>query len=100
MNRTPGSWLLREGGYWIIRFKYEDETGRVDDRQTERQGTKKKVEKEYLELATDFGRASLLKRLDLPGRIVEVIGLFRERSMLEQILVKGADFEKPRHSMS
>ena len=95
MDRTPGSWLLREGGYWIIRFKYEDESGRVDDRQIEHQGTKKKVEKKYLELATDSGRDALLMRMGLPGKIVEVIGLFRERSMYERIRVEGADFEKP-----
>ncbi len=76
MNRTPGSWLLNEGGHWIIRFTYADETGRMGERQTERLGTKKEVEKQYLELATDFGRAALLKRMGLHGKIVEVIGLF------------------------
>lgn len=97
MTRTPGSWLLNEGGHWIIRFTYENLAGQVAELRTERLGTKKEVEKQYLELATDFGRAALLKRMNLPGKIVEVIGLFRERHMLEQILVKGADFEKPHH---
>ena len=97
MNRTPGSWLLNEGGHWIVKFAYQDEAGRVDQRQTEWSGLKKEVEKKYLELSTDFGKAALLKKLELPGRIVEVIGLFRQRFMYEQIAVKGADFERPHH---
>jgi hypothetical protein len=78
-----------EGQYdrWEIKINVEDH-GVTESHSVIRLETKAKVKEEFVSLLTPFGKAKLLRKMGIPGVIVEVVGLYRHRGMTERIHVK------------
>jgi hypothetical protein len=86
VNRTPGSWLLGTYDQWEVHVKVERPNGKISLRRVP--CWDRKQAEERLRLVSENDTADLFKRCRIKGKLVEVVGVFRTRSLFERIDVK------------